>query len=127
MAGRNLMALQFDSVGIVSTSPEDSLKVAAFFRDILHCPIEGDPLEGYAEAIVGTARVELHVGARADVGPHGGTVLHLTTDDVDAEVAAIRDRGAVIAAEPDDMPWGRSAYVAGPNRVMIEIYRPSPD
>jgi predicted enzyme related to lactoylglutathione lyase len=117
--------VQFDSVGIVSSSPEDNLKIAEFFRDILHCAIEGNPLEGYAEAMIGRATVELHVGARADVGPHGGTVLHLTTDEVDAEVAAIRSRGGVIAAQAEDMPWGRSAYVAGPGGVMVEIYRPS--
>jgi predicted enzyme related to lactoylglutathione lyase len=117
--------VQFDSVGIVSATAEDNLKVAEFFRDILHCPIEGDPLEGYAEARIGDFMVELHVGARADVGTHGGTVLHLTSEDVDSEVSAIRARGGVIAAEPDDLPWGRSAYVAGPGGVMVEIYHPS--
>jgi hypothetical protein len=40
------------------------------------------------------------------------------------EVAAIRARAGVIAAEPDDLPWGRSAYVAGPHGVMVEIYQP---
>jgi predicted enzyme related to lactoylglutathione lyase len=120
------VAVQFESVGIVSASPEGNLEVAEFFRDILQCPIEGDPLDGYAGAKIGNVTIELHVGARTDVGPHGGTILQLTTGDVDAEVAAVRDRGGVIAAEPADMPWGRSAYVAGPNGVMVEIYRPRP-
>lgn len=119
------MAVQFDSVGIVSASPADNLKVAEFFRDILQCSVKGNPLDGYAEIEIGDATVELHVGARAEVGPHGGTVLHFTSDDVDADVADIRARGGVIAAEPDDLPWGRSAYVAGPGGVMVEIYRPS--
>lgn len=118
------MAVQLDHVGIVSADVADSQDVAAFFRDILGCQVEGDPLEGYAEVRMGTAVIALHCGARAALGPHGGTLLHVTTEDVDAEVAAVRARGGVIAAEPDDLPWGRSAYVAGPNDVMVEIYQP---
>jgi predicted enzyme related to lactoylglutathione lyase len=118
------VAVQLDHVGIVSADPADSQDVAAFFHDVLGCQIDGDPLDGYAEAKIGTAVVALHCGARAGVGRHGGTLLQLTTEDVDAEVAAIRSRGGVIAAEPDDMPWARSAYVAGPHGVMVEIYGP---
>jgi len=116
------VAVQLDHVGIVSADVADSQDVAAFFRDILGCQVEGDPLDGYAEVRIGV--IALHCGARAALGPHGGTLLHVTTQDVDAEVAAIRARGGVIAAEPDDLPWGRSAYVAGPHDVMVEIYQP---
>ena len=119
------MAVQLDHVGIVSADSARSQEIAAFFRDVLGCQIEGDPLEGYAEVKIGAARVALHAGARADVGRHGGTLLQLTTADVDAEVAAVRSRGGVIAAEPEDMPWGRSVYVAGPHGVMVEIYSPA--
>jgi predicted enzyme related to lactoylglutathione lyase len=92
---------------------------------VLGCQVDGDPAEGYAEVKIGAATVALHAGARADVGGHGGTLLQLTTANVDAEVAAVRARGGVIAAEPDDMPWGRSAYVAGPHGVMVEMYSPA--
>ena len=70
-----------------------------------------------------------HRGDRAALRCTGGArparwhLLHVTTEDVDAEVAAVRARGGVIAAEPDDLPWGPSAYVAGPNNVMVEIYQ----
>jgi len=118
------VAVQLDHPGIVTADPADSRDVAVFFRDILGCQVEGDPLEGYAEVRIGVAVVALHCGARAALGPHGGTLLHVTTEDFDAEVAAIRARGGIIAAEPDDLPWGRSAYVAGPHDVMVEIYQP---
>lgn len=73
---------------------------------------------------IGGGLVALHTGARAEVGQHGGTLIQLTSEDVDAEAAAIRARGGIIAAEPEDMPWGRSAYVAGPHGVLVEIYQP---
>jgi predicted enzyme related to lactoylglutathione lyase len=111
--------VQLDHVGIVSADPHDSRDVAVFFRDVLGCQVDG-----YAEVKIGTSVIALHAGACADVGGHGGTLLQLTSEDVDAEVAAIRERGGVIAAEPDDLPWGRSAYIAGPHGVMVEIYRP---
>jgi predicted enzyme related to lactoylglutathione lyase len=119
------VAVQLDHVGIVSADPAESQEIAAFFRDVLGCQLDGDPSDGYAEVKVGTATVALHAGARAGVGRHGGTLLQLTTGDVDAEIAAARSRGGVIAAEPDDMPWGRSGYVAGPHGVMVEIYSPA--
>lgn len=119
------MAVQFDHVGIVSATADDNLKVAEFFRDVLNCQVEGNPRDGYAEVRIGGSTVALHVGARTELGPHGGTLIHLTTKDTDAEVAAIRARGGIIAVNPEDLPWGRSAYVAGPNGVMIEIYQPS--
>jgi predicted enzyme related to lactoylglutathione lyase len=118
------VAVHLDHVGIVSADPGDSQEIAAFFRDVLGCQVDGDPLEGYAEVNIGAGIIALHAGARANVGGHGGTLLQFTSEDVDAEVAAIRLRGGVIAAEPDDLPWGRSAYVAGPHGVMVEIYRP---
>lgn len=119
------MAIELDHIGIVTADGEEVAQVAAFFRDVLGCEIDGDPDGGYAEVKIGASTVALHGGARTDVGRHGGTLLQLTADDVDSQVAAIRARGGEIAAEPEDLPWGRSAYVAGPHGVMVEIYRPA--
>ena len=119
------MQMQLDHVGIVAAGPAELSQIAGFFTGVLGYTLDGDPAGGYAEVLIGSAVVALHAGARAEVGPHGGTLLQLTSDDVDGEVAAIRGRGGVIAAEPDDLPWGRSAYVAGPHGVMVEIYQPA--
>jgi predicted enzyme related to lactoylglutathione lyase len=119
------VAVRLDHVGIVSPGPEQNRDVAEFFQAVLGCAVDGDPLAGYAEVKIGGTIVALHSGARAEVGKHGGTLLQLTTDSVDEEVAVIRARGGVIAAEPEDLPpWGRSAYLAGPEGVMVEIYQP---
>jgi len=119
------VAIELDHIGVVTANGGEVADVAAFFRDVLGCDIDGDPAGGYAEVKIGSATVALHGGARTHVGRHGGTLLQFTTDDVDSEVVAIRGRGGDIAAEPDDLPWGRSAYVAGPHGVMIEIYDPA--
>jgi predicted enzyme related to lactoylglutathione lyase len=118
------VAVRLDHVGIVSSTPAENQDVARFFERVLGCAVEGDPRDGYAEARIGAAAIALHCGARTELGPHGGTLLQLTSDDVDADVAAITARGGVIAADPADMPWGRSAYVAGPHGVMVELYQP---
>lgn len=45
-------------------------------------------------------------------------------DDVDAAVAAIRERGGVVRSEPADRPWGmRMATIAGPDGVRVSLFR----
>lgn len=37
---------------------------------------------------------------------------------------AIRSRGGVVSLEPVDTDWGTtSAYISGPNGVLVEIYQ----
>ena len=121
------MAVSFDHVGIVAAGPAELTELAAFFGGVLGCDIAGDPADGYAEVRIGAATIALHAGARTELGRPGGTLLQLTCADVDSEIAEIRSRGGVVAAEPEDLPWGRSAYVAGPLGVMTEIYSPPGD
>jgi len=116
------VAVHLDHIGIVSASPAENQELADFFRAVLGCQVDGDV--GYAEVQIGGTMVALHTGARTELGRHGGTLLQLTSDSLDADVAAIRARGGIVAAEPEDLPWGRSAYIAGPHGVMVEIYQP---
>jgi predicted enzyme related to lactoylglutathione lyase len=118
------VAVQFDHVGIVVAGPAEIADLAQFFGTVLGCEVSGDPADGYAEVRAGSGTIALHGGARIDVGRPGGTLIQLTSDDVDAEVAAIRARGGRIVSEPEGLPWGRSAYVAGPHGAMAEIYCP---
>ena len=44
------------------------------------------------------------------------------SQDCDADLSAVRSRGAVVLQEARDMPWGtRSAYVQGPGALKLEI------
>jgi predicted enzyme related to lactoylglutathione lyase len=118
------MTIRYDHVGIVSRTARQNADIADFFATVLGVPVDGDAAGGYAEAHVGDGVVALHVGGRGDLGTHGGTLIHLTSDDVDSDLAAAAARGGVIIADVEDLPWGRSAYVGGPHGVVVEIYQP---
>lgn len=120
------MTIRFDHLGILSTSPQDNVDIAVFLADVLGFAIEGDPADGYADARLGDTTIALHVGSRQEGGPtpHGGTLLQMTSDDVDADLAGIRERGGTISVPAEDMPWGRSAYVEGPHGMLVELYQP---
>lgn len=120
------MTIRFDHLGILSSSPEQNVEIATFFSDVLGFAVEGDPAGGYAEVRLGDTLIALHVGSRQEGGPtaHGGTLLQMTSDDVDSDLTTISERGGTISVPAEDMPWGRSAYVQGPQGVLVELYQP---
>jgi len=120
------MAIRFAHVGILSRTDEENAERARFFADILGLEVDGNAANGYAEVRLGGARIALHRGAMTEFAPHGGTLLQLLCDDVDAEVAAIRSRGGDVPVGPADTDWGsRHAYVRGPGGILVEIATPS--
>lgn len=117
------MSLSLGYVGLLSRTDDDNAALAAFFANILGVPVSGDAGGGYAEAALGDVTVALHRGAMVDFAPLGGVLLQLSCDDVDAEVAQVRDRGGDIAVEPSETDWGtRHAYVRGPQGLLVELY-----
>lgn len=118
------MTVTLGYVGLLSRTDAENAELGAFFAQTLGLSVHGDAAEGYAEVKLGDATVALHRGAMVDFAPIGGLMLQLVCADVDAEVAAIRDRGGVIALEPADTDWGtRHAYVRGPQGLLVELYR----
>jgi len=114
------MALEFAHVGILAAIDEENAERARFFADVLGLEVDGSA--GYAEVRIDGAVIALHRGAMTDFAPHGGTLLHLVSDDVDAEVAAIRSRGGDVPVGPADTDWGtRHAYVRGPGNLLVEV------
>jgi predicted enzyme related to lactoylglutathione lyase len=69
--------------------------------------------------------IALHRGSMInEVTPHGGTLLQFSSDDVRADIETIRARGGKISLEPTDTDWGTtSAYISGPNGVLVEVYQ----
>ena len=92
--------------------------------DHLGLEISGNAGEGYAEVKAGATTIALHARAMIDdFGPHGGTLLQFSSDDVRADIEEIRGRGGNVVLEPVDSDWGTtSAYVAGPHGVLVELY-----
>ena len=50
--------------------------------------------------------------------------LYLMTDDLDATLAQLRERGVTIASEPSDQPWGVWAAVEVPGFGPVGLYEP---
>ena len=98
------------------------------FETHYRLPPEGEP--GY----VGMRRGDSFLGvvtARSpkdligvEVGTQPRFELFVYVDDVDRQVRELRDAGAPVLREPEDMPWGeRLAYVADPegNPVTLAV------
>jgi predicted enzyme related to lactoylglutathione lyase len=118
------MSLSLGYVGLLSHTDEENAALARFFADVLGVPVNGDAAGGYAEVGLGDVTVALHRGAMVDFAPLSGVLLQLSCNDVDAEVAQVRDRGGDIAVEPTDTDWGtRHAYVRGPQGLLVELYQ----
>ena len=72
--------------------------------------------------LLGLDTFELGLTAVEEVSPPGRVALWLYSEDVDAEIDALRRTGAEVAREPEDMEWGeRMASVLDPdgNEVFI--------
>jgi lactoylglutathione lyase len=66
--------------------------------------------------------LKLGLTAVRDLEPAGRLAIWLYCDDVDSEIERLRQAGAVVTREPEDMEWGeRMAIVLDPdgNQVCI--------
>jgi predicted enzyme related to lactoylglutathione lyase len=119
------MNLRFDHLGLLSDTAAKNQEIAEFFAGVLGLEISGNAAEGYAVVKAGAMTIALHTGAMVDdFGPHGGTLLQFSSDDVRADIEEIRRRGGNIVLEPVETDWGTtSAYVAGPHGVLVELYK----
>lgn len=118
------MEIRFDHVGVIVGTDQGNREVAAFSADVLGLPVEGDPAAGYAEVKAGGSTIALHRGAPVPgVRPHGGTLLQFRCDDVPGAVDRICERGGAVAVEAHRTDWGTvSAYIRGPQGVLVELY-----
>jgi lactoylglutathione lyase len=100
-----------------------------FYRDALGLEAGfGDEATGYADFAAGDGTIALFVRSeQAEVvdlrEPGDAALVVLGVDDVDAEVARLRDRGVAFEGEPRDRrDWGlRVAYTRDPAGTLIEL------
>ncbi len=67
-------------------------------------------------------------GARAtpaDSSAAGRNRIHLVVDDLDAEVARLRDAGLPFRSEVVSGPGGRQVLVADPAGNLVELFQPA--
>jgi lactoylglutathione lyase len=111
-----------DAFPILQTA--DLAQAAAFYTDRLgfeetyRLPEQGSP----TFVVVSLGTFSLGLAAADEVAPPGRVALWLYSDDVDAEIEALRKAGVEVLKEPEDMEWGeRMASVIDPdgNEVFI--------
>ncbi|HEX4819719.1 MAG TPA: VOC family protein [Acidimicrobiales bacterium] len=61
----------------------------------------------------------------AKPGPGGWNRIHLIVDDIDAEVARLRDNGAQFRNEILAGPGGKQILVQDPSGNVVEIFQPA--
>jgi lactoylglutathione lyase len=79
--------------------------------------------EGVELAVTTEDAPRMFAGVEPGPGPRHELFVYVA--DVDATVAALRDAGASIVAEPADMFWGeRLTYVADPEGNLVVLAAP---
>lgn len=105
---------------IVSDVP----RAVAFFKDVLgiRARVEG---ERFAELDTSPVTIMLSPDAMVSTNPARGVILHFQVDDVSAAVERARSSGGKVLMEPTRTDWGwESAMVAGPEEIVVDLYRP---
>lgn len=104
----------------------DVRAAGAFFRDALGLEVQSDG-DRFAEVQMGRTRVMLSPDAMVPTALAAGVILHLRVEDVAESVNRARAFGATVLREPANTDWGwESGMIAGPEGVVIDLYRPVP-
>jgi predicted enzyme related to lactoylglutathione lyase len=99
---------------IYSSQPED---VRAFLRDVLELP-SVDAGGGWLIFAAPPAELAAHPSEDAR------HELYLMCDDIEATVAALRDRGIVLNGEITDAGWGLLTAIRLPGGSELGLYEP---
>ena len=100
----------------------DMGRSAAFYRDVLGIPLEGD--DHWMEADLGGVRFALHEASPSVPElTSGGVAVNFRVDDADEAAARIRDAG-LEAREQMREAYGTSFEVVDPDGYLIYIFQP---
>lgn len=92
-----------------------------FYRRLGFTQIVETPHYARFQCPAGTVTFSL---ALAEPGFRNHAVIYFEVDDLDAQVAALREKGVAFAQPPRDMPWlWREAVLFDPSGNRIKLYR----
>lgn len=113
---------------------DDVQAAVDFYTTHLGFTVNISAAPAFADVIRGPLRVLLSgpasSGAKAtpeDSATAGRNRIHLIVDDLDAEVARLRDAGLTFRTDAVGGPGGRQALLADPAGNLIELYQPGAD
>jgi predicted enzyme related to lactoylglutathione lyase len=109
-------------INVVYLYVRDVGRSAAFYRDLLGIPLEGDA--HWMEARLGDARFALHE-AHEGIGELGAGTIHLNFEvgALDAALEALREAGVEVRDAMSD-EWGSAAEVVDPDGYRIFLFEP---
>ena len=103
-----------------------------FYTTHLGFTVNTSAAPAFADVVRGPLRLLLSgpasSGARAtpdDAADPGRNRIHLLLDDLDAEVARLRDAGLSFRSEVVTGPGGRQVLLADPAGNLIELFQPA--
>lgn len=108
-------------IGEIALFTDDIDGVAAFYRALMDAaPVAEWP--GGALFTIGDANVLVHErSAPMEDGPPNEDHFAISVDDLDGACAALKGSGLTFLVEPQDYPWGRSAYLRDPDGRLVEL------
>jgi catechol 2,3-dioxygenase-like lactoylglutathione lyase family enzyme len=103
-----------------------------FYTTHLGFTLNTNPAPAFADVVRGPLRLMLSgpasSGARAtpgDAASAGRNRIHLGVDDLDAEIARLRDAGLSFRGDVVAGPGGRQILLADPAGNLIELFQPA--
>ncbi|MFK4040002.1 VOC family protein [Nonomuraea wenchangensis] len=122
-----------DQVASVRYIVDDVRAAVDFYTTHLGFTVNFDAAPAFADVIRGPLRLLLSgptsSGARAtpaeDAGA-GRNRIHLIVDDLDAEVARLREAGLPFRSDVVTGPGGRQILLADPAGNLVELFQPAP-
>ena len=122
---------QLVSVRYLVDNVEDAI---AFYTKVLDFEVLTQYVPAFADVQRGNLRLLLSgptssagraMADGAKPGPGGWNRIHLIVDDIDAEVARLRDNGAQFRNDIVDGPGGRQVLVLDPSGNVVELFQPA--
>jgi catechol 2,3-dioxygenase-like lactoylglutathione lyase family enzyme len=106
----------------------------AFYTEILDFQILNDFAPAFADVARGHLRLLLSgptssagraMPDGAEPGPGGWNRIHLIVDDIDTEVARLRDAGAPFRNDILEGPGGKQILLQDPSGNVVELFQPA--
>jgi predicted enzyme related to lactoylglutathione lyase len=109
-------------ISVVYLYVSDMERSAAFYRDLLGIPLDGD--DEWQEASLDGVRFALH-RTREGIGELSSGTIHvnLQVDDVDAAAERLRGAGIQVGETMRD-DWGAALEVSDPDGYRLYLYQP---
>jgi catechol 2,3-dioxygenase-like lactoylglutathione lyase family enzyme len=111
---------------------DDVQAATDFYTTHLGFTLNSSAASAFADVVRGPLRLLLSgpasSGARAtpkDAATAGRNRIHLVVDDLDAEIARLRDAGLSFRSDVVSGPGGRQILLADPAGNLIELFQPA--